>query len=310
MLKYILISFLIITNAHAYTCEEMGYTKTIADCPNGGLKCPAQPEKMFCCDRCGDGSGYLYNESNCSPDDGLQLAGIECGGKWTKCEHCTSEYKYNKDNCRSPKILAGVQCANSYTQCVYPSGIGCVPTVGYIYYADGSCHAEYDDTKTPVGIIVDASKKIIVALEEKGNIPWNDGTNTYYDIPELKNCNSASAALLDMDGKSNTDKIISFSLSSGQPHMAAQYCADKKEGNKKWYLPSIGELYQLVDKMEDIQITLSEIPYANNFSLGKYYWASTEYTATKPRLYRYDNNLVSDAPKSSISYLTRCFAHF
>ena len=33
MLKYILISFLYITNLYAYTCEEMGYTKTIADCP-------------------------------------------------------------------------------------------------------------------------------------------------------------------------------------------------------------------------------------------------------------------------------------
>ena len=31
----------------------------------------------------------------------------------------------------------------AYTGCVYPSGSGCVPTVGYIYYADGSCHADY-----------------------------------------------------------------------------------------------------------------------------------------------------------------------
>ena len=29
MLKYILISFLIITNAYAYTCEEMGYTQNV-----------------------------------------------------------------------------------------------------------------------------------------------------------------------------------------------------------------------------------------------------------------------------------------
>ena len=170
MLKYILISFLIITNAYAYTCEEMGYTQTIADCPDHGLKCPAEPEKMFCCDPCGNTGVFRYNKENCSPDDGLPLAGIKCGDYWSECRECTSEYKYNHDNCRSPKILAGVQCGNAYTGCVYPTGIGCIPTAGYIYYSDGSCHADYDDTKTPVGIIFDASNKLIIAFDEKSDL--------------------------------------------------------------------------------------------------------------------------------------------
>ena len=206
MLKYILISFLYITNLYAYTCEEMGYTKTIADCPDGGLKCPAQPEKMFCCDPCG--WGFYYNEKICPANDGLYLAGFQCGGKWTECRGCSSEYKYNKDNCRSPKILAGSQCANAYTHCVYPSVSGCIPTVGYIYYADGSCHADYDETKTPVGVIVDAARKLMIALTETTKLTWGASE----DVTTLKNYNDISTAILDFNGQENTDIIISNAI--------------------------------------------------------------------------------------------------
>ena len=308
MLKYILISFLIITNVYAYTCEEMGYTKSIADCPDGGLKCPAQPEKMFCCSRCGDGSGFRYNEENCSADDGLQLAGIECGGGWTECRQCTSEYKYNKDNCRSPKILAGVQCGNSYTQCIYPVGSGCVPTAGYIYYADGSCHADYDNTKEPIGIIVDASKKIIIALDEP-NLPWNDGYETLYDIPELKPCGSNPQCLLDMDGQGNTDKIVAFALTSGQEHKAAQYCANKTEGNKKWYLPALGELNAFCYNKDNINQWLSNAPNTTLIKTPISYWSSSGEYQSGAYMIGTSNCSTWQHNKRSI-YQVRCFAKF
>ena len=281
MLKYILMSFLFITNTYAYTCEEMGYTKSIADCPDGGLKCPAQPEKMFCCDPCGDRRGYLYDNNNCSPDDGLQLSGIECGGKWTRCEQCSSEYKYNHDNCRSPKILAGIQCGNAYTQCVYPVGSGCVPTVGYIYYADGSCHADYDDTKNPVGIILDASKKTIIALNEE-KLTWNDGVNKpWKDIPDVANFKYCSDALTNIEGQSNTENIITYSTSIGEEYKAAMYCTNMTFGNKKWYIPTIGELNILYNNIESIQNALDKIPNTNKLTISEstndYYWSSNEY---------------------------------
>ena len=310
MLKYILISFLIITNVYAYTCEEMGYTKSIADCPDGGLKCPAQPEKMFCCDPCGDGRAYMYDERNCSSDDGLQLAGVECGGRWSMCRECTSEYKYNKDNCRSPKILAGVQCANSYTQCVYPVGSGCVPTVGYIYYSDDSCHAEYDDTKTPVGIIVDAARKTIVALDEQ-KLPWNDGTTDYKNIPELKDYLYSADAQLDVDGQNNTDKIITFALSSGQEHKAAQYCANKTEGNKKWYLPALGELIYLYNNITTVQDGLKLISGAMPI-VSTMYSTSTEYGLNSARRINLNNGYLTATAgdqKNNVSAV-RCFSLF
>ena len=295
MLKYILISFLFITNVYAYTCEEMGYTKSIADCPEGGLKCPAQPEKMFCCDPCGDGRGYRYNKNNCSPNDGLQLAGIECGGKWTECRSCTSEYKYNHDNCRSPKVLAGVQCGNAYTGCVYPSGIGCVPTVGYIYYSDGSCHAEYDDIKTPIGIIVDAARKIIISLDEE-KLPWNDGTRDFLTLPLSIKYNLEDAPQ-DFNGSANTDTIIAFAQSVGREYKAAQYCANKITGNKKWYLPALGELIVLYQNKTEVQngldrivgsIKLSDSSYRSSTSTG--YRASYTVSMSKGWAGGYPNN--------------------
>ena len=309
MLKYILISFLIITNVYAYTCEEMGYTKSIADCPDGGLKCPAEPEKMFCCDPCGNTGAFMYNERNCSPDDGLQLAGIQCGGGWTKCEQCPAEYKYNKDNCRSPKILAGVQCANSYTQCVYPVGSGCVPTVGYIYYSDGSCHADYDDTKIPVGIIVDAARKTIVALDEQTNISWNDGTAAYKDVTDLPNM-TKEQGLLDMDGQGNTDKIIAFAHQSGQEQKAAEYCANKKDFNRKWYLPALGELNILYSKVDEVQVSLINIPESTQLTLSKYYWSSTESNGARAWEFKPFDGISTNGPCKNEKVIARCFSSF
>ena len=296
MLKYILISFLIITNAYAYTCEEMGYTKTIADCPDGGLKCPAQPEKMFCCDPCGNRGGYKYTLENCSPEDGLQIAGTECGGKWTECRQCTSEYKYNKDNCRAPKILAGVQCGNAYTQCVYPSGIGCIPTVGYIYYSDGSCHADYDNTKTPVGIIVDASRRRIMELYDQQNLKWSAAAtlDEFIDISDLHNM-SQENALLDFEGQSNTDRIIAFVASNGQEHFAAQHCANKKTGNIKWYLPALGELYTLYANLTPVQEGLATVPSTVSLSVSSArYFSSTEYSKETAWTFRFSDGVAND----------------
>ena len=307
MLKYILISFLIITNVYAYTCEEMGYTQTIEDCPDHGLRCPAEPEKMFCCDPCGNRGGYKYNKNNCSPDNGLQLAGTECKGKWTECRQCTSEYKYNKDNCRTPKILAGVQCGNSYTQCVYPTGIGCIPTVGYIYYSDGSCHADYDDTKTPIGIIVDAARKTIAALDEP-KLQWTNASGT--NVPDLPNKDNIDNALLDFEGQSNTDKIVAFAILTGQEYKAAQYCANKTDGNKKWYLPALGELNALYIKVDEIQTSLASIPEATQSILSEYYWSSTE-IINKGYAWalRLSDGYTTTLGKRS-TFATRCFAKF
>ena len=309
MLKYILISFLIITNVYAYTCEEMGYTKTIVDCPEGGLKCPAEPEKIFCCDPCGDGRGYKYNLTNCSPDDGLQVAGTECGGRWTECRQCASEYKYNKDNCRAPKILAGLQCANSYTGCVYPVGSGCIPTAGYIYYADGSCHADYDDTKEPIGIIVDAARKTIIALDET-DTTWNGG-GVYETIPNLPNYSNVADALLDMDGQANTDKIVAFSAQSEQDYKAALYCANKTTGNRKWYLPAAGQLVVISTVLSNVENGLAEVPTSTKFKTNKYYYTSTSHPNTSYGAWGFISNgdrIIYLDRKSTRP--TRCFSSF
>ena len=309
MLKYILISFLIITNVYAYTCEEMGYTQTIEDCPNHGLRCPAEPEKMFCCDPCGNTGAFMYNERNCSPDDGLQLAGVQCGGGWTKCEQCTSEYKYNKDNCRSPKILAGVQCGNAYTQCVYPVNSGCVPTVGYIYYADGSCHSDYDDTKDAIGVIVDAAGKLIIGLNQYQTY-WNDGTSTRIFITELKEYTNKEDALLDMDGELNTDIIQNYSAKNNYTHKATQYCSDKTEGNKKWFLPSLGQLNTTYNRISDIQSGLTKIPNATKITSSNF-WSSSEKSksnGTSWTLNLITGNAETKFKDSKIN--ARCFSHF
>ena len=103
---------------------------------------------------------------------------------------------------------------------------------------------------------------------------------------------------------------MAFALSSGQEHKSAEYCASKTDGNIKWYLPALGELNDLYNKIDVTQNTLSAIPNATQISLSSTYWSSNEVAAYKTFRISFKNGAVDQAYKSYAQNLARCFGSF
>jgi hypothetical protein len=160
-----------------------------------------------------------------------------------------------------------------------------------------------------------------------------------YDVPNLTNCSTESAALSDMDGKSNTAKILAVDNSQSTAwqtastinnvsnnqyvHPLAQACwryytAGTSKGD--WYLPSAGEWYEAIN--EPIQCTLealTEWKYGDGgdmfdismqFVNGYDVFTSTEYDSNKAW---YDDlfcgSSMCNASKSSYPGWCRPFLH-
>ncbi len=83
-------------------------------------------------------------------------------------------------------------------------------------------------------------------------------------------------AIDDYAGQSNTDIIVAFAKESGQEHRAAEYCAAKTTGGKKWFLPALGQIYKWYEGVDKIQDALTLIPGATKITMSNYHWASTE----------------------------------
>jgi hypothetical protein len=104
------------------------------------------------------------------------------------------------------------------------------------------------------------------------------------DIPNLFNYSDPAAALVDESGKANTQTIINCSYFIYRPNgesdtlntsnCAAKYCAEYKKGGYQWYLPSLGQWYQLEKSLTTINNVLSKLGKAQ-ISNGLY-WTSTE----------------------------------
>lgn len=96
-------------------CDTLGYTKTITECPNGGLQCPFDSNKYFCpkiqcpapyVENCPVGSKisattqiggktcYSCNKKNCEDEPNYFTSPNYSGGKI-----CTGRYSVNGNIC-------------------------------------------------------------------------------------------------------------------------------------------------------------------------------------------------------------------
>ena len=112
-----------------------------------------------------------------------------------------------------------------------------------------------------------------------------------------------------MDGQSYTDKIVALALASGQEQKEAQYCANKTDGNKKWFLPALGQLNIMYNRVTDVQNGLTEVPHATQLTLSNYYWSSTEVNSLSAWFLRPSDGSTNNYFKETVR-IFRCFAHF
>ena len=62
--------------------------------------------------------------------------------------------------------------------------------IGDILYSDMSCNPNVVASKTPIGVIFDASNKLAIGLEEFQRLYWS---TTTFDVPGLRNIEESSA---------------------------------------------------------------------------------------------------------------------
>lgn len=104
------------------------------------------------------------------------------------------------------------------------------------------------------------------------------------DIPNLFNYSDPGVALVDENGKTNSQTIINCSYFIYRPNgesdtlstsnCAAKYCTEYKKGGFQWYLPSLGQWYQMEKSLTTINNVLSKLG-KTQISNG-FYWTSTE----------------------------------
>ena len=197
---------------------------------------------------------------------------------------------YAAINCAEPPTCEELGYAYSSTECTGQSTLKCpfdqtkvfcgepsssvTCTVGAVLYNDLKCYDEKPDDKIAIAVVFDTSKKLAIALNQKGSIQWgSSGT----DISTLTNCTTSNFATCDIDGKANTQKIVSI-LGTGSSY-AAGYCYNKTDGGQakgSWFLPSASELKTLYSNKTQVNASITAAGGSIIPPIG-YCWSSTEY---------------------------------
>ena len=142
-------------------------------------------------------------------------------------------------------------------------------TVGYIAYSDGSISADYDNTKTPVGIVIEATDGAatkIVSLTQ---------TSAQWSTEEV-----VTNATSTTDGMANMTAIQSIS-GWEEKYPAFKWCDDYTDGadNSEWYLPAKDELEQLCSVKDYVNAAIDKITagggIATKLGTGNY-WSSSQ----------------------------------
>ena len=142
-------------------------------------------------------------------------------------------------------------------------------TVGYIAYSDGSISIDYDNTKTPVGIVIEATDGTatkIVSLTQT-SAEWS----TEYVVT-----NATSKT----DGMANMTAIQSIS-GWVEKYPAFKWCDEYTDAsdNSEWYLPAKDELEQLCSVKDTVNAAIEKITAGEGTatSLGTgWYWSSSQ----------------------------------
>ena len=191
--------------------------------------------------------------------------------------NCTTlGYTSSKDEGNCLKCPFGNQwaCLKTDTSCPEDSsGSNC--NVGDILYSDMTCNANVIASKTPIGVVFDKERRLATALIH-GTRKWS---LDFFDVPGITNKTTQQAAIADMEGKTNTEKIVAYCNSNGYDCPAFNFVSNHvTEGTHKgdWYLPSLGELKLMYSELGAINLAfnaLGALPIPARDT-----WSSTAYS--------------------------------
>ena len=314
-------------------CESLGYENYYSSgerCPSDmvTLRCPLNYDNFMCalgttiggdnydlCARLGyvfnghengdcqfpfkiEECPYEHDAFRCAPLDYDDPAFAEvCGSLGFDQTNCNNHeftrcpFKENFLKCSSETCVNGYSYNQTTGACdvVYYS---CEEAeLGDIYYSDNTCTRNgVCGTKTVIGWVVDVENRLI-RRPLGARKPWNDGTSNYQLVP----------AATSEDGEENTQNIVSFALSSGQEHKAAQYCTNLTYGGKSWFLPSSTEATRIAEQK------IGSNARCGGGSTFSYVWTSNQYNASSAYWFVDPQNTPSTKKTSRD---TICIAHY
>ena len=182
--------------------------------------------------------------------------------------------------------------------------------LGSVLYSDMQCYdAHPGGDVTPVGIVFDAFRRLAI---DPGISEFEKWSYSDTDIAALDNCNSANYNFCEIDGKSNTQKIVARS-GSDHTNYPAGYCYNLTTGDMpkgSWFLPSASELATLWNNKDAVNTTLKTLGGATIEATRyvEYYWSSNEYNDYYVLVLDLSDGYVSSTSKeySSDNNYARC----
>lgn len=184
------------------------------------------------------------------------------------------------------------------------------PLVGDFVYSNKTWSSTLDSTKTCIGIITDVrdSEFDFLALNDSpSRLTWGSvGTL----VPNITTTADQATALLDLNGKSNTQQIVTYLGTGNAP--AAEYCYNYYTTGfpaGSWFLPSAGQWQKAYDNKTLIE---SQLTLAGGSTFASYvqYNSSTQTNSTSAWAfpwYKLDSNYSSG---KNNSYPTRPFCTY
>ena len=209
---------------------------------------------------------------------------VQCSGSWRKsADFCT---------------VTGRDGDDAYDR-IDHYGFRVVRTVnfiplplGYIAYSDGSVSVDYDNTKTPVGIVIgttDGKATKIVSLTQT-SAKWS--TDHVY----IENVKSAT------NGKANMEAIQAIE-DWEEEYPAFKWCDDYTDasGNSQWYLPAKNELDILYKVKDYVDAAIDKITAgggtATKLGTGTF-WSSSQDNLNDAWSQRFSDGYQDDPYKS------------
>lgn len=164
------------------------------------------------------------------------------------------------------------------------------------------------DIKDVIGtLLVTDNAAIVVANYNSGYVSW--GSNVLVDGCTV--ANDTTTAVQDFAGAANTAAIMKATGSSSQT--AAYICYNYIFGNgRRGHLMSAGEGAVIQKMCSDIQRLMSQINIDNNLVVdsAKYYWTSTQISASKVYRYRFYSSSPIDDNKDNVNYVIPIYSLF
>lgn len=191
-----------------------------------------------------------------------------------------------------------------------------------ILYGDGTVSKEILAGKTPVGIVVDESKRLAVALTDvkKNGSAGSEVmifSQSYKCDLSLTNCSNSNLETCDIDGRANTNVILSATCGASYEAVNAvnnylpSGCSANFCKKNKWYLPSVKELMFLGSNWYEVDLALSRIKSVSTAQLveNNSYWSSNETYNNPDWVWLYGNGGASSNGKSA-NYFVRPFVKY